>query len=114
MTNRAIAEFVSHLKSLDVQLFIEGEQNASLDQMRLRCTAPEGTLTNELRQELADRKVELVLYLHRLQLQPVQPTTPIQPTQGTVFPVSLLNSDYGFCINSHPTILSTMCLLLFA
>jgi amino acid adenylation domain-containing protein len=69
MTNKAIAEFVSHLKSLDVQLFVEGifegEQNTSSDQIRLRCNAPEGTLTAELRQELAERKAELVLYLHQ-------------------------------------------------
>jgi hypothetical protein len=28
MTDRTIAEFVSHLKSLDVQLFVEGTQDA--------------------------------------------------------------------------------------
>jgi len=73
MTNRTIAELVSYLKSLDVQLSVEEDslelashkQNTSPDQVRLRCNAPEGILTTELRQELADRKVELVLYLHQ-------------------------------------------------
>ncbi|HEY9604551.1 MAG TPA: amino acid adenylation domain-containing protein [Allocoleopsis sp.] len=65
MTDRTIAEFVSHLKSLDVQLFFEGAPDASLDEIRLRCTAPEGTLSTELRQELANRKAELVSYLHQ-------------------------------------------------
>jgi hypothetical protein len=64
MTKPAIAEWVSHLKQLDVQLSVEGEEE-SLEQVRLRCTAPEGTLTAELRQELADRKAELVLYLNQ-------------------------------------------------
>ncbi|MBD1869937.1 amino acid adenylation domain-containing protein [Cyanobacteria bacterium FACHB-471] len=63
MTQSTIAEFVSHLKSLDIQLLIEGKQNTSLDETRLRCNAPAGTLTPELRQELANRKAELVSYL---------------------------------------------------
>ena len=63
-TNRTIAELISHLKHLDVQLMVEDEQKASFDAMRLRCTAPEGTLTPALRQELADRKAELISYLH--------------------------------------------------
>uniref|UniRef100_A0ACD5H1E9 Uncharacterized protein n=1 Tax=Desertifilum tharense IPPAS B-1220 TaxID=1781255 RepID=A0ACD5H1E9_9CYAN len=35
----------------------------ALEQIRLRCNAPEGTLTPQLRQELRDRKAELVAYL---------------------------------------------------
>lgn len=65
MMNRTIAEFISHLKTLDVQLFIEGDRNDSLDKMRLRCNAPEGILTTELRQELVDRKAELISYLQQ-------------------------------------------------
>jgi amino acid adenylation domain-containing protein len=61
---RTIVEFVSHLKSLDVQIFVEGDRDSSLYTMRLRCNAPEGTLTPELRQELVDRKAELILYLY--------------------------------------------------
>jgi amino acid adenylation domain-containing protein len=63
MIQSTIAEFVSHLKSLDIQLLIEGKQTTSLDETRLRCNAPAGTLTPELRQELANRKAELVSYL---------------------------------------------------
>ncbi|OKH37811.1 non-ribosomal peptide synthetase [[Phormidium ambiguum] IAM M-71] len=63
--NRTIAEFVSHLKTLDVQLFVEGDIDASLDKIKLRCNAPEGILTTELRQELVDRKTELILYLQQ-------------------------------------------------
>jgi hypothetical protein len=65
MTQSTIAEFVSHLKSLDIQLLVEGKQNTSSDETRLRCNAPAGTLTPELRQELSNRKTELVLYLHQ-------------------------------------------------
>lgn len=65
MTNRPIAEFVSHLQSLDVQIVVEGDGEGSPEGMRLRCNAPEGTLTAELRRELVDRKPELVSYLHQ-------------------------------------------------
>ncbi len=65
MTDRTISELVSHLKSLDVQLFVEGDRDTSPGEKRLRCNAPEGTLTSELRQELANRKAELVAYLHQ-------------------------------------------------
>ncbi len=103
MTNRAIAEFVSHLKSLDVQLFVEGEQTASFDEIRLRCNAPEGTLTTELRQELADRKAELISYLHRSQSQSIQPTAKIQlTTQGTGFPLSFAQQRLWFLYQLTP------------
>ncbi|MBD0337001.1 MAG: hypothetical protein ICV62_16050, partial [Cyanobacteria bacterium Co-bin13] len=114
MTNRTIAELVSHLHSLDVQLRVEGEQEASLDEIRLRCTAPEGTLTAELRQELADRKAELVAHLHPLQfdkaspelqspdlqppdLQPIAPTSAMPLTkQGKGFPLSFAQQRLWF------------------
>ncbi|MBM0744240.1 amino acid adenylation domain-containing protein [Phormidium sp. CLA17] len=109
MTNRAIAEFVSHLKSLDVQLFIESDptkQNVSLDGIRLRCNAPEGTLTSELRQELADRKAELISYLHRSQSQAIQTST-IQPTdpnttQEKLFPLSFAQQRLWFLYQLTP------------
>jgi amino acid adenylation domain-containing protein len=62
MTNQTIAELVSYLKRLDVQLRVE-------DEMRLRCNAPEGTLTGELRQELSDRKTEIIAYLQTRSIQ---------------------------------------------
>ena len=104
MTNTT-ADFVSYLKSLDVQVFVESARNAPLAEIRLRCTAPEGTLTPALRQELAARKAELISYLR---------SQSIEPTPGRVFPCPLLNSDCGFCISSHPKTPSTTCLPLFA
>ncbi|MBE9178017.1 amino acid adenylation domain-containing protein [Oculatella sp. LEGE 06141] len=99
MTNRSIAEFVVHLKRLDVQVFVEGEE-ASLDEIRLRCTAPEGTLTAELRQELVERKAELVSYL---QSQSIQPASTLQPTaQETVFPLSFAQQRLWFLYQLTP------------
>lgn len=48
-------EFLSYLRSLDIQVFAEGN--------RLRCNAPEGTLTPELRAEIQQRKAEIISFL---------------------------------------------------
>jgi non-ribosomal peptide synthetase component F/SAM-dependent methyltransferase/acyl carrier protein len=48
-------EFLSYLRSLDIQVFIDGE--------RLHCNAPEGTLTSELRAEIQERKTEILSFL---------------------------------------------------
>jgi hypothetical protein len=49
------AEFVAHLRRLDIRL--------SIDDERLRCSAPKGALTAALRDELAARKAEVVAWL---------------------------------------------------
>ncbi|MEX0803651.1 MAG: amino acid adenylation domain-containing protein [Candidatus Binatia bacterium] len=48
-------EFISYLRDLDVRLAAEGE--------RLRANAPKGTLTEELRSQIAERKAELLSFL---------------------------------------------------
>jgi hypothetical protein len=63
-TDGTIADFVAQLNRLDVQLSVEGEPDATLETVRLRCSAPAGILTAELRQALADRKGELIAYLY--------------------------------------------------
>ncbi|WP_295615448.1 non-ribosomal peptide synthetase [Chamaesiphon sp. GL140_3_metabinner_50] len=45
-------EFLAYLRSLDIQVFIEGE--------KFRCNAPEGILTAELRAEIQARKSEII------------------------------------------------------
>ncbi|MBD2103128.1 non-ribosomal peptide synthetase [Leptolyngbya sp. FACHB-261] len=48
-------EFLTYLRSLDVQILVEGE--------RLRCNAPEGVLTPQLRAELGARKAEIIAFI---------------------------------------------------
>ncbi|MEH2459861.1 amino acid adenylation domain-containing protein [Nostoc sp.] len=48
-------EFLSYLRSLDIQVFIDRE--------KFRCNAPEGTLTAELRAEIQERKAEIIEFL---------------------------------------------------
>jgi len=50
------AEFVSHLHSLDIKLWADGDH--------LRCNAPKDVLTPALQTELKDRKAELLAFLH--------------------------------------------------
>ena len=45
-------EFLSYLRSLDIQVFVEGE--------KLRCNAPEAILTPELRAAIQERKAEII------------------------------------------------------
>ena len=97
MTNTTIAEFVSYLKSLDVQLFVEGDRDASLDEIRLRCNAPEGTLTTELRSLLAVRKAELIAYLHNRRSPSIQATA-----QGREFPLSFAQQRLWFLAQLAP------------
>jgi aspartate racemase len=49
------AEFVAHLRKLDIRMAIDGE--------RLTCSAPGGVLTDALRAELAARKAEIVVWI---------------------------------------------------
>ncbi|WP_181244017.1 non-ribosomal peptide synthetase [Chamaesiphon polymorphus] len=69
-------EFISNLSSLDIKLWVD-----DLDRTRLRCNAPKGALTVEIRNELADRKAELIDFLqqHHLDLNPTDDS--IKPMQ---------------------------------
>ncbi|MDV2992591.1 MAG: Chondramide synthase cmdD [Chroococcidiopsis sp. SAG 2025] len=54
-------EFLAYLRSLDIQLFVEGES--------LRCNAPEGVLSPQLRAKIVDRKSELIALLYQANTQ---------------------------------------------
>lgn len=91
MSNRTITDFVNDLKRLDVQLSIE--QDA-----RLRCNAPEGVLTPELRQELMVRKSELIAYLQLESATPKESSS----LQSTTFPLSFAQQRLWFLAQLAP------------
>jgi amino acid adenylation domain-containing protein len=68
---KTIVEFVCHLSSLGITL----EENEN----RLRCQAPEGILTATLRQEIGDRKPELLQFLQQAKQSKTAYQLPIQP-----------------------------------
>lgn len=93
MTNRTIAEFVSHLQSLDVQLLLKSDDA----EVRLRCNAPEGTLTAALRQELTERKAEIISYLQSIQSsQSTTQTFPLSFAQERLWFLSQLAPNNPF------------------
>lgn len=70
-------EFLSYLRSLDIQIFIDGE--------KFRCNAPEGTLTAELRAEIQARKAEIIEFLattHRTHSHTSQPLVCISRSEN--------------------------------
>ena len=68
---KTIVEFVCHLSSLGITL--------TADENRLRCQAPEGVLTPALRQEIGDRKPELLQFLQQAKQSKSTAHLPIQP-----------------------------------
>ena len=67
-------EFLAYLRSLDIKIFVDGD--------RLRCNAPEGTLTSELRAELTERKAELISFLSQVNLTPSTPAISLSSSRN--------------------------------
>ncbi|NEU76690.1 non-ribosomal peptide synthetase [Hassallia byssoidea VB512170] len=66
-----IVEFLSYLRSLDIQVFLEQE--------KLRCNAPEKTLTPELRAEIQQHKAEIIQFLKAANRTTNYTSTPLKP-----------------------------------
>jgi amino acid adenylation domain-containing protein len=82
-------EFLSYLRSLDIQISIDGE--------KFRCNAPEGTLTAELRAEIQDRKAEIIEFLegiNRTNNHSFKPLVPISRSGN--LPVSFAQQRLWF------------------
>ncbi|MBD1918089.1 MULTISPECIES: non-ribosomal peptide synthetase [Cyanophyceae] len=108
MTNWAIADFISHLNHLDVKLSLDPDSTVASNQTRLRCNAPEGTLTPALRQELTDRKAELITYLQKNsdgrepQLEGSLSSTPPPSHPSTPSPLSFAQQRLWFLYQLAP------------
>lgn len=68
---KTIDEFLSYFRSIDVKLWAEGD--------RLRYSARKGTLTSVLLAELAERKAEILMFLHTANLTSRSTVGPIRP-----------------------------------
>ncbi|MDZ8258879.1 non-ribosomal peptide synthetase [Nostoc sp. ChiQUE01b] len=94
MTNSTL-EFVRHLTNLSIELEADGD--------RLRCHAPEGVLTPALRQEIAGRKTEIMLFLQQAMQAKTSYQLPIQrvPRDGDL-PLSFAQQRLWFLHQLSP------------
>ncbi len=83
-----VAAFLNELLNRDIRVSADGE--------RLRCSAPAGRLTPELRAELARRKAEILEFLRKAEQIARQPDgiVPLQP-RGTRIPVYAVGGHNG-------------------
>lgn len=60
-----IHKFLSYLYSLDVKLWVDDDDGVPLEEVRLRCNAPEEVLTPELIAQISERKTEIIAFLNQ-------------------------------------------------
>jgi len=88
-------EFVNYLRRLDINLFMDGD--------RLRCNAPEGTLTPELKSEISDRKAEIISFLQQANNQTnASAIAPRSRTEKNTFPLSFAQQRLWFVNQLQP------------
>jgi hypothetical protein len=101
-----IVEFLSYLRSLDIQVFVEGDgcagsrsdlRNTPPEKVRLRCNAPEGTLTPELHTQIQERKAEIISFLRAANRTTSYTSTSIVPiARDRTLPVSFAQQRLWF------------------
>jgi hypothetical protein len=92
-----IVEFLSYLRSLDIQVFVESDRNTPPEEIRLHCNAPEGSLTAELRTEIQQRKAEIISFLRVANRTTSHTSTPLLPiSRDRTLPVSFAQQRLWF------------------
>ena len=81
-----ISKFLENLQRLDVQIIAEGDS--------LRCIAPEGVLTAELRSQITARKTEVLTFLQHQEQNLLAPIKAV--ARGSVSPLSFAQQRLWF------------------
>lgn len=76
---KSIDEFLSDLYRLDVKLWVEGADKNTNIEKRLRFSAPEELLTDDLIHQLKQRKSEIISFISQVQQSVQSPLEAIQP-----------------------------------
>ena len=89
------SEFLSYLRRLDLQLWAEGD--------RLHINSPNGVLTPSLRAELAERKEEILAFIHTTKVAAHSSDLQLQPMpRGGDLPLSFSQQRLWFLNQMEP------------
>ncbi|MCP6762150.1 MAG: amino acid adenylation domain-containing protein [Fischerella sp. CENA71] len=80
---RNIEEFLSDLANLDIKLWVE-LSDSGLEEVCLRCNAPKGALTPDIRIQLAERKAEIITFLQQSHLKSNSTSEVITPVARNI------------------------------
>ncbi|MBW4613205.1 MAG: amino acid adenylation domain-containing protein [Desmonostoc vinosum HA7617-LM4] len=86
---KTIETFLFDLANLDIKLWVEGD--------RLRCNAPQGIVTSDIRTELQNRKAEIITFLEQVNPDADSAAKPIVPVSRNIdLPLSFAQQRLWF------------------
>ena len=94
---KAIETFLSDLANLDIKLWLEDVSEAPPKEVRLRCNAPQGIVTSDIRDQLQNRKAEIITFLQRVNPDADFAAKPIVPVPRNInLPLSFAQARLWF------------------
>ncbi|PSB40958.1 condensation domain-containing protein, partial [Chamaesiphon polymorphus] len=87
---KTIKEFLSELANLDVKLWLEpNHKNDNSRDFSLRCNSPAGVITPQIREQLVERKVEIINFLQQVDIRSKSTLPTIEPMADETLPLPL-------------------------